>query len=275
MSSVSQRSDIPGSSIGSDSQQRLSLKDYFNIGAVAAFFIGAAYAMDNAWIRDELFNMDHLRARFQNHEPHVQLLFLLAAAGLNAVGVPRIWVSAVAGTLFGAVGGAAIALVATLGGSSINFFAGRHILRASLLRMLPGRMLKWVDSFSHQGFRFVIYLRLFPLTNSTLTNFVCGVSSIRFTTFIAATILGYLPLTIIFATLGSSAAKANHLQMGIGLALFVALSGGRRIAKKIGLGDFFSKCREPRDGQSHPVVRSRDRGESNSADFFVAEEVKG
>lgn len=79
------------------------------------------------------------------------------------------------------------------------------------------------------GFRSILCLRLFPLANSTVTNLVCGASMVGFKEFIAATFLGFLPFTIVFATLGSSAAMANSTQMSLGLGLFVIVLAGRRL----------------------------------------------
>ncbi len=235
MSSTFEEAGASSSPIDKPSGGGLQIRDVLRLIAVAAFFIIASFVINHTWIRNELFDIEHLRTRFQGHGFRVQMIFLLAAAGLNAVGVPRLWVSAVAGTLFGSIGGSALALLATMGGCTVNFYMGRYLLRGTVMRLTPGKMKKRLSSISCNGFRSTLYLRLFPFSNSTITNFGCGASYISYKNFIGATLIGFLPLTVIFATLGSSAAKASHLQMAFGLASFVALLVGQRTVKKLWL----------------------------------------
>jgi uncharacterized membrane protein YdjX (TVP38/TMEM64 family) len=54
----------------------------------------------------------------------------------------------------------------------------------------------------------------------------------RYRDFIAATLLGYLPLTIIFALFGSSVSQKKLLHIFVGGILFLIFFGGRWMYKK-------------------------------------------
>ena len=198
--------------------------DFFRVLLVGLFFVGAALLLKSPYIREQLFDINKLRNEVQSNGWRGILIFGLAAGFINALGIPRIWIAAMAGTLFGAIGGGFIALGATLLGSVINFITGRSLLRGPIKRRLPKRLKKWYKALERHGFKTILYLRLFPLTNATLTNLLGGASHMKFRDYIAATAIGYIPFTIAFSTLGSSAAKQSTTQLAGGLALFALVA---------------------------------------------------
>ncbi len=195
-----------------DSRQK-SIKDGIRVGVVIAFFAGAAVLLQSQFMRDQFFDINTLRENLRSFGYHSFWVFILAAAVINALGVPRIWISAAAGTLYGAVEGTGTAMTATLLGASINFWMARKLLRGPVLRHMPQRLRPWMERLKQNAFITILYLRLFPFTNATLTNLLGGASTIPFSSFFAASILGFIPFTVIFATFGSSAAKHNGLQL--------------------------------------------------------------
>ncbi len=195
-------------------------KDITRIILVGLSFLGIAAALNNSYVQSQLFDIEVLRQQIQAGGLKSALLFIVAGSLVNAVGIPRLWICAAAGSLYGAIDGAAVGLIASLAGSTINFLVGRSMLRGPSKRNLPRRLQHWYTAFNDHGFRAILYLRLFPLTNATLTNLMGGASQMRFRDYFAATAIGYLPFTIAFATLGSSAAKQNGWQFAAGLGLF-------------------------------------------------------
>ena len=55
----------------------------------------------------------------------------------------------------------------------------------------------------------------------------------KFGPFVAASAIGYLPLTIVFSVFGSAAAKKSFLQLGIAAAILVLVVLGERVYSKI------------------------------------------
>ncbi|MGB9692701.1 MAG: TVP38/TMEM64 family protein, partial [Candidatus Sumerlaeaceae bacterium] len=154
------------------------------------------------------------------------LLFIAVAALVIGLGVPRLWVSALAGGLFGASMGTVVGQLASILGAIITFYIARFILRSVLVRRMPPRMRVWYDRINRRGFFWLFYIRLFPFANATVTNLIGGVSQVSLGTFLIATFLGYLPETIIFAIFGSSAAKKDSVQFAIAfgaLVVFLAI----------------------------------------------------
>jgi uncharacterized membrane protein YdjX (TVP38/TMEM64 family) len=213
-------------------ERKRLIKDLARVGAVAAVFIAIGIALKQPYVRDQLLNIDTIRQRFQGTGWRDEMAFVLAAAVVNAVGVPRLWVSVVAGTLYGAVWGTILAMVSTLIGTTIDFYVARYLLRGPIKRQLPKRLRRWYDLFNRNGLEGTLYIRFFPLANATVTNLIGGASKVKYGVFMLGTIIGFTPLTIIFATFGSSAAKHSALQGLVGIGLFAALVVGSFLWKR-------------------------------------------
>jgi len=208
-------------------------RDIFRIVLMTSFFAFAAWLLKHESVRQNIFDITHIRESLGTVGWIAQLTFILVSALAMGVGMPRLWVSAVAGSLFGAVLGTLIALTASIVGASLTFLMGRSLLRGPVQRRMPNRLRKWYDRFGEKGFRWILYARLFPLSNATAVNLLCGASTVRFREFFLATLIGYLPFTMVFALFGSSAAKQAPMQLALGTALFAVVLGGRMIWKRI------------------------------------------
>lgn len=202
-------------------------KDLARLVVVALFFVVIALLLKNPYIRSQIFDIENIRREMDGGGWMSIAAFVGIAAFVNAIGIPRLWICAVAGSIFGAVQGGALGLLSTLLGSSLNFLAGRSLLRGPIKRHIPRRLRHWYTAFNDHGFRAILYLRLFPFTNATLTNLLGGASRMKYRDYLLATAIGYLPFTIAFATLGSSAAKQNGWQLALGLGLFAAVALGQ------------------------------------------------
>ena len=80
-----------------------------------------------------------------------------------------------------------------------------------------------VDRFlAARPFAATLTLRLLPVGNNLALNLLAGLSAMRPWPFLAATVLGYLPQTLVFALAGSGVQLAKTVQVGLGAALFLA-----------------------------------------------------
>jgi hypothetical protein len=82
--------------------------------------------------------------------------------------------------------------------------------------------------------------------------------------FLGATFIGYLPLTLVFAIFGSSAAKRSWTQLLAGVAIFVAVLGAERFyqwrrAKQNAGPDESLESGEKTDCDSATLLENHDR----------------
>jgi uncharacterized membrane protein YdjX (TVP38/TMEM64 family) len=158
------------------------------------------------------------------------LLFALGAV-LTAVGVPRQGVAFLAGYAFGAAAGAAVALAAQVAGCALAYAWARLVGRAWAERRLAGRLgprLRPVaDALRQNPFEATLALRLFPVGSNLALNLLAGMLALPLAKFLAASALGHLPQTVIFALLGKGVRVDGVWQ--------IALSGVL-LAVSVGLG---------------------------------------
>ena len=72
-------------------------------------------------------------------------------------------------------------------------------------------------------------MRLFPLSNATLAGLVCGACRLPAKPYLAGSLLGFIPLTVVFAVFGDGGAKGNFYQIALGTLLLLLAVGGRKL----------------------------------------------
>ncbi|MCS6890046.1 MAG: VTT domain-containing protein [Rhodovarius sp.] len=175
-----------------------------------------------------------------------QLLFLLAGAAATAAGLPRQSIAFLGGYAFGAVLGSIHALAAQLAGCALAYLWARLVGRAWAERRLRGRfgprLRPLVATLRQTPFGAVLALRLLPVGSNLLLNLLAGMAAIPLLPFLAASAIGYLPQTVVFALLGKGVRVDGAWQIGLSALLFAA---------SLGLGLWL--YRRHRAGEADPV----------------------
>jgi len=136
---------------------------------------------------------------------------VLAAAGYVALYAAAVAVSipgaavitASGGLLFGIAAGAALAVAgATLGAIGL-FLAARTALGPLLARKAGPWLDRLRPGLERDGFHVLLALRLIPLVPFALLNLVCALVGMRMGPFVAATFLGIIPGSVVFASIGA------------------------------------------------------------------------
>jgi uncharacterized membrane protein YdjX (TVP38/TMEM64 family) len=156
--------------------------------------------------------------------PHgaAEVGFVLAAAALCAVGVPRQVAGYAGGYAFGLWGGVALALAAQVLGCLINFLWARVLARDWAQRRLAGRLAR-LDAFLRANpFLATLMLRLLPVGNNLALNLLAGLSGVAAAPFLLASAIGYVPQTVVFALVGIGTRLDRGAELALGGTLFVA-----------------------------------------------------
>ena len=154
------------------------------------------------------------------------VVFVLLGAAATAAGVPRQAVAFLGGYGFGALAGGALAMAAQLLGAAIAFGWARLVARPWAERRLAGRfgprLRPLVGMLRESPFGAALALRLMPIGNNLALNLLAGMSGIAALPFLAASALGYLPQTVVFALLGKGVRVDGGWQIGLAAAMFAA-----------------------------------------------------
>ena len=120
----------------------------------------------------------------------------------------------------------ATALVVTAGtlGATVLFLAARYLF-GEFLRKELGRIGERINSdFTHAGFSWLLFMRLTPIFPYFLVNLIPALTAMRARTFMAATLIGILPSTLIVTNLGQALGNLESTRELLTPETLIALS---------------------------------------------------
>jgi len=132
-------------------------------------------------------------------------LYILAYGLAVTVSFPATWLLTVlGGFVFGSVIGMAAASIAATMGATAVFSATRTAFGDFLRKKVSGTAARLADGFERDAFGFLLALRLVPVIPFFVLNIAPALFRVGTGTFVAATFLGILPGTLVYAYLGQS-----------------------------------------------------------------------
>jgi uncharacterized membrane protein YdjX (TVP38/TMEM64 family) len=130
--------------------------------------------------------------------------YVLLYIAVVAFSVPGALVLTVAGgVLFGTLVGALGAIVGATVGGTIIFLIARGAVGETLIRRAGPTVDKLVAGFRKDAFCYLLFLRLVPVVPFWLVNLVPALAGVRLPPFVAATAIGIIPGSFVFAFFGS------------------------------------------------------------------------
>lgn len=132
------------------------------------------------------------------------LIYAAVYAAATVLLVPGSWLGAGAGLVFGLVWGTVAVSLGSTVGAAFAFLLARHLGRARLERWLrKSPNVGAIDAaIQREGWKIVLLMRLSPLVPFNLSNYVYGLTGIRFWPYVIVSWLGMLPGTVIYVYLG-------------------------------------------------------------------------
>jgi len=118
--------------------------------------------------------------------------------------VPRTWLAAGAGLVFGMWWGILWAALGSLGGAIAGFLIARYLYAGFVERSNSERVKLLLARAERGGWRMVALVRLVPIIPHSLTNYAMGLTRVELGAYALGSLLGQLPLTIAFTDLGAA-----------------------------------------------------------------------
>ncbi len=161
------------------------------------------------------------------HPDTAGAVWLVALGGVAlAAGLPRQVLAFAGGYVFGAIPGIILSLAGQMLACWLDYYAARGVGESWARRRLQGagawRLLRVLLD---RPFNATLMFRLLPIGNNLLLNLAAGVAGIPAARFFAASAVGYLPQTLVFALLGSGVQVGRPAQLATGAALLVVSVG--------------------------------------------------
>jgi uncharacterized membrane protein YdjX (TVP38/TMEM64 family) len=155
-----------------------------------------------------------------------EIVFVAVGTAVIAIGLPRQSIAFLGGYAFGAALGIALSLAAQVIGCAASYAWARLVGRGWAERRMAGRfghrLRPLRDALVENPFGATLAIRLLPFGNNLALNLLAGMAGLRVLPFLAASAVGYLPQTVVFALLGKGIRVEGAWQLGLAAVLFAA-----------------------------------------------------
>jgi uncharacterized membrane protein YdjX (TVP38/TMEM64 family) len=177
-------------------EQRIWLR----AGALAGVLLAGGVAA----LTVDLPSVGQLRAWLDAGGPGVWALLVAGLAVVLLAPVPRSALSVLAGVVLGFGPGLAVAMAGGLLGAVAAFGLSRALGRPAVGRLAGPRLRRADQLFTERGFTSVLVGRLVPMMPFVVVSYGAGLSGVRLGPFLAATVVGLVPSTVLQVGVGAS-----------------------------------------------------------------------
>ena len=145
------------------------------------------------------------------HYPIISIcLFILTYAVLVIASIPTLPMNLAAGFFWGSIPGGIYAVLGVTIGGWVSFTLAKTIIGKKLIRKFDNKLisnaLQEVDQY---GWKFVAFVRMSPIIPTGPLNYLLGLTSISYVTFLWTTFLFLLPIGITVAFIGYTVGTFN------------------------------------------------------------------
>ncbi|MEI8015785.1 MAG: TVP38/TMEM64 family protein [Nitrospira sp.] len=204
-------SDMPSSEAKSGlSVGKIAVVLAIGVAVAAFFYFDLGRFLSLQALKD---NRDDLLSFTETHSAAAAALFVLiyiAVAGLSLPGA--VILTLAGGFLFGFVWGTLFVNLGATTGATLAFLASRYLLRDWVERKFG----KWLgpvqQGFEKNAFSYLMTLRLIPLFPFFVVNLVSGLTRMNVGAYVAATAIGIIPGSFVYAYAGRQLGAINSLK---------------------------------------------------------------
>lgn len=196
-----------GAKDGVDSAKRRAWRRFLPLGLLllgtAAFFaFGLQDLISCVYLHE---HHEGLEFFIQAHRMTAVLVFMALYALVVAFSLPVAMILTFAGGfLFGLWSGTAIVVAAATIGATALFLAARSAIGEGLRGRAGPAVARMEQGFREHAMSYLLFLRLTPIFPFWLVNLVPAVVGIPLRTFVLATVVGIIPASFIYASVGHS-----------------------------------------------------------------------
>jgi uncharacterized membrane protein YdjX (TVP38/TMEM64 family) len=205
---MTQVSNHPGSNRSNAGRIVIVLVIAVAVGAFFYFDLGRFLSLTA--LKD---NRDSLLAFTDANFMAAVAIFIGAYAMMAGLSLPGAVILTLAGGfLFGAGWATVFVNVGATTGATVAFLTARYLLRDTVEQKFGKWLGPFQEGFAKNAFSYLLTLRLIPLFPFFVVNLVSGLTRVSVGTYVAATALGIIPGSFVYAYAGRQLATINSLK---------------------------------------------------------------
>lgn len=222
------------------------------LAALAVFgLLNAGQETAFMWLRSAWAEIDEV---FMAHPYSFTVCFMLLHIMIVGLFIPAAAVMLLAaGAIYGPIGGIAIASAGNITGAVLAFLLSRHFLYRRIARLYAQEIARLHALMNKDGWFYLLLVRLTPLFPAAAVNLMAGVLPIRLRTFIAATVIGNLPIIAFHAWLGTRLLEIDSLHELVSLPFIGAMLA---LATLLAVCKWMIGRASARNGQMHGAEKN-------------------
>ena len=140
-------------------------------------------------------------------------IFIIAYAIATGLSLPGAVILTLAGGfLFGAVFATLCVNIGATTGATLAFLTARYLLRDTVEQKFGKWLGPFQEGFAKNAFSYLLTLRLIPLFPFFVVNLVSGLTRVNVGTYVAATAIGIIPGSFVYAYAGRQLGTINSLK---------------------------------------------------------------
>ncbi len=190
--------------------RRLVLAGIVVLAIGAFFYFDLARFLSLAALKE---NRDRLLSFTQTHYAVAAGLFIVTYIAVTGLSLPGAVILTLAGGfLFGGLVGTLLVNVGATTGATLAFLVARYLLRDAVEQKFGRWLGPFQEGFNQNAFSYLMTLRLIPLFPFFVVNLVSGLTRVTLGTYVAATALGIIPGSFVYAYAGQQLGTINSLK---------------------------------------------------------------
>ena len=208
---VTMSTPVPAAATSAHSHAgKIAIAAVIALAITAFFYFDLGQFLSLAALKD---NRDKLLSFTEANYVSAAALFILAYIVVTGLSLPGAVILTLAGGfLFGALFGTLFVNVGATTGAALAFLAARYVLRDTVEQKFG----KWLgplqEGFTKNAFSYLMTLRLIPLFPFFVVNVVSGLTRMNVGTYVAATALGIIPGSFVYAYAGQQLGTIHSLK---------------------------------------------------------------
>lgn len=140
-------------------------------------------------------------------------IFIVVYAIVTGLSLPGAVILTLAGGfLFGAAGATVFVNIGATTGATLAFLTARYLLRDTVEQKFGKWLGPFQEGFAKNAFSYLLTLRLIPLFPFFVVNLVSGLTRVNVGTYVAATAIGIIPGSFVYAYAGRQLGTINSLK---------------------------------------------------------------
>ena len=177
--------------------------------------------------------IDELRRQYGKTGVLGALAFSVVYALLSLLPLSATVFTIAAGAVFGLARGVPIVVAGAGLGALLAFYLGR-LLGRDVVQRFTGARVETLDALLlRRGFWAVLTARLIPIVPFTALNYLSGLTALRLSAYLPATVVGILPATVAYVAVGAYGTQPGSWPFLSAVGALLVLTAGGVIANRV------------------------------------------